>query len=60
MLNGTTAYVEQEPWVQNESIKRNIIFNSSKPFDSELYRSSLNASGLMQDLNDESKLKASD
>ncbi|OJJ45815.1 hypothetical protein ASPZODRAFT_98737 [Penicilliopsis zonata CBS 506.65] len=42
------AYVPQAPWLQNDTIKQNILFYS--PFDEARYQSVINASGLAQDL----------
>ena len=42
------AYVPQQAWLQNASIKDNIIFSS--PFDEERYRQVLEACSLLTDL----------
>lgn len=47
-VNGSFAYVEQEPNVIGGSIRDNILFG--RPFDAELYKSVIEASGLEKDL----------
>ncbi|RAL05511.1 putative ABC multidrug transporter [Aspergillus ibericus CBS 121593] len=42
------AYVPQAPWLQNDTIRQNIIFYS--PFDEARYAQVIEASGLAQDL----------
>ncbi|RHZ55013.1 hypothetical protein CDV55_100368 [Aspergillus turcosus] len=42
------AYVPQSPWLQNDTIRQNIIFYS--PFDEARYNTVIEASGLIQDL----------
>ncbi|KAH1469916.1 hypothetical protein KXV58_001812 [Aspergillus fumigatus] len=42
------AYVPQSPWLQNDTIRQNIIFYSS--FDEARYNTVIEASGLIQDL----------
>ncbi|PWY89924.1 abc transporter [Aspergillus heteromorphus CBS 117.55] len=42
------AYVPQAPWLQNDTIRQNIIFYS--PFDEAKYAAVIEASGLVQDL----------
>ncbi|KAF5861943.1 hypothetical protein ETB97_012342 [Aspergillus alliaceus] len=42
------AYVPQAPWLQNDTIRENITFFS--PFDKARYNAVIEASGLMQDL----------
>jgi ABC-type multidrug transport system fused ATPase/permease subunit len=44
------AYVPQSPWLQNDTIRRNIIFYS--PFDEARYKTVVEASGLVQDLDE--------
>jgi ABC-type multidrug transport system fused ATPase/permease subunit len=45
---GITAYCSQEPWILNQSVRRNIIFGS--PFDGKRYEMVLNACALSQDI----------
>ena len=45
---GGVAYAAQESWVQNETIRDNIVFGS--PFDEERYRKVLYQCGLERDL----------
>lgn len=47
-VNGKTAYVSQQAWIQNATVKDNILFN--KPFDKRLYEKVLKACSLKQDL----------
>ncbi|KAI3027670.1 unnamed protein product [Aspergillus niger] len=42
------AYVPQAPWLQNDTIRQNIVFYS--PFDEARYAMAIEASGLTQDL----------
>ena len=42
------AYVPQEPWLQNDTIKQNVLFYST--FDEQRYNTVIEASGLAQDL----------
>ncbi|CZS72215.1 unnamed protein product [Fusarium graminearum] len=42
------AYAQQLPWLQNKSIRDNILFH--EPFEQERYRSVLNACALLPDL----------
>ncbi|RAK78513.1 putative ABC multidrug transporter [Aspergillus fijiensis CBS 313.89] len=42
------AYVPQAPWLQNDTIRQNIVFYS--PFDETRYATVIEASGLTQDL----------
>ena len=35
ILNGSVAYVPQKPWILNDTVRNNIIFN--KPYDEEKY-----------------------
>ncbi|GAQ10287.1 ATP-binding cassette transporter abc4 [Aspergillus lentulus] len=42
------AYVPQSPWLQNDTIRQNVIFYSS--FDEARYNTVIEASGLIQDL----------
>nr|QNH67946.1 ATP-binding cassette transporter subfamily C member 1 X7 [Brachionus plicatilis] len=47
-LNGSTAYVSQQAWIQNASIKKNILFNLS--CNEEFYEKILEACCLLPDL----------
>ncbi|KAF9918677.1 Multidrug resistance-associated protein 1 [Lobosporangium transversale] len=47
-LNGRVAYVAQEAWIMNCSVKDNILFG--KPLDQERYEQVLRACSLTQDL----------
>lgn len=47
-INGKTAYVSQIPWIQNESIKNNILF--FKDFDQEKYNKIIQVTQLQYDL----------
>lgn len=47
-INGQTAYVPQQAWIQNESVKNNILFGS--PFDEKYYHHVLKSCSLMSDL----------
>ncbi|KAI9932291.1 hypothetical protein MW887_009803 [Aspergillus wentii] len=42
------AYVPQTPWLQNDTIRQNVIFYG--PFDEDRYNTIIEASGLLQDL----------
>ena len=46
--NGGIAYAAQESWVQNETIRDNILFGS--PFDEERYKKVIYQCGLTRDL----------
>jgi ABC-type transport system involved in cytochrome bd biosynthesis fused ATPase/permease subunit len=46
--NGLIAYVAQEPWIQNTSIKGNIVFE--KPFKEKFYKQVLDACQLVPEL----------
>ncbi|KAJ7212213.1 P-loop containing nucleoside triphosphate hydrolase protein [Mycena pura] len=48
--NEGVAYTSQQPWVENATIKQNIAFNSSIPFDEARYTKVLNACALCPDL----------
>lgn len=48
LLSGSTAYVAQPPWIDNCSIRDNIVFGF--PFDQERYDRVLQACALNQDL----------
>lgn len=47
-INGSTAYVPQQAWIQNATIKNNILFNL--PFDEALYNKILESCSLLPDL----------
>ena len=48
-VNGQISYVTQEAWIQNETVKQNIIFG--KYFDEALYHDCIKACALDIDLN---------
>ena len=47
-INGKLGYAAQIPWIQNDTIRNNILF--SKPFDEEKYNRVLNLCQLNEDL----------
>ncbi|KAJ6512183.1 multidrug resistance-associated ABC transporter [Mycena vitilis] len=47
---GGVAYASQQPWLENATIRENIIFNSSIPFDETRYKRALYACALYPDL----------
>ena len=47
-INGSLSYVEQSAWIQNKTIKENILFGS--PFDPMRYEQTLKACQLLRDL----------
>uniref|UniRef100_A0A452VCZ7 ABC-type glutathione-S-conjugate transporter n=1 Tax=Ursus maritimus TaxID=29073 RepID=A0A452VCZ7_URSMA len=47
-IKGTVAYVPQQSWIQNGTIKNNILFGSE--FDEKRYQQILEACALLQDL----------
>ena len=47
-VSGTVAYVSQEAWIQNTTIKKNILFGS--PEDNEKYENVINSCQLIDDL----------
>ena len=47
-INGKIGYAAQIPWIQNETIRNNILF--SEPFDEEKYNKVLNLCQLKEDL----------
>ena len=47
-INGKIGYAAQIPWIQNDTIRNNILF--SKPFDEEKYNKVLYLSQLQEDL----------
>lgn len=48
LSQGTTAYVPQQAWIQNASLKENIIFGGK--FDTKKYKKTLDACALTADL----------
>ncbi|KAM3143255.1 hypothetical protein pb186bvf_004587 [Paramecium bursaria] len=48
-INGRIAYVSQKPWIQNSTLKENILFGNE--FDQEKYDAVLRYSCLIDDLN---------
>lgn len=48
-INGKTAYISQNPWIQNTTIKDNILFFNE--FDEKKYKESVEKSQLINDLN---------
>ena len=49
IVNGTISYVGQEAWIQNNTVKNNILFY--QPYDPEKYENILKLCELNQDLN---------
>lgn len=47
-LSGKVAYASQQPWIQNTTLKNNILF--SKPFSKKFYDEVIEACGLKPDL----------
>ena len=47
-LNGRTAYVAQQAWIQNETLQNNILFGS--PYDESFYNQVLKSCSLLADL----------
>ena len=47
-LNGTTAYSSQQPWIQNATVKDNILFGN--PLNETVYSNVLSACSLDTDL----------
>ncbi|CAI5456759.1 unnamed protein product [Caenorhabditis angaria] len=47
-INGSLAYVPQQAWIQNMTLRKNILF--SKPFDKTYYDQVISACALNQDL----------
>lgn len=47
-LNGHTAYVPQQAWIQNETVKNNILFGT--PLDEDFYNQVLKSCSLLTDL----------
>lgn len=48
-LNGSTAYVPQQAWIQNATVKENILFG--REYDEKIYNEIIQASCLATDLN---------
>ncbi|KAL4899056.1 hypothetical protein BDW74DRAFT_184058 [Aspergillus multicolor] len=48
ILNSAIAYVAQNPWMENASIKENVLFGL--PYDRQRYRKTIFASGLEKDM----------
>ena len=48
VIQGSVAYVSQQAWIQNASVRQNILFG--KPFDEERYDTVLSACALLPDL----------
>ena len=49
-LNGQTAYVPQQAWIQNQTLKNNIIFKLNSHVNDELYQKVLETCSLVSDL----------
>ncbi|KAF1745727.1 hypothetical protein GCK72_022174 [Caenorhabditis remanei] len=47
-VNGSVAYVPQQAWIQNLSLRNNILFN--KPYDQKHYQKVIDDCALVQDL----------
>ena len=47
-LNGSVAYVPQQAWIQNATVKDNILFG--RPFEEEAYNKVIEACSLLTDL----------
>ncbi|KAJ7857734.1 P-loop containing nucleoside triphosphate hydrolase protein, partial [Mycena olivaceomarginata] len=47
---GGVAYAPQQPWIENATIKQNIVFDTSVPFDETRYKRVLHACALYPDL----------
>ncbi|KAF8784564.1 Multidrug resistance-associated protein 1 like [Argiope bruennichi] len=47
-VNGEISYVGEEPWIQNATVEKNILFLKSK--DEKLYRKTLEACALLPDI----------
>lgn len=48
LFQGSVAYVPQQAWIQNATLKKNVLFN--KPYESKLYKEALEACALLPDL----------
>ncbi len=47
VLNGTTAYVPQQAWIQNETARGNVLFG--KDYNDKIYSKVINACSLAVD-----------
>ena len=47
-IKGSVAYVPQQPWLQNESVRQNIVFG--KRYDELFYNRAMEACALYQDV----------
>ena len=47
-INGSIAYVPQKPWIINETLKENVLFES--PYDEQRYKDALRYSSLESDI----------
>jgi ABC-type bacteriocin/lantibiotic exporter with double-glycine peptidase domain len=47
-LSDDVSYVQQQPWIQNKSIKNNILFGM--PYDEEKYKETIKICELKRDL----------
>lgn len=47
-MNGSVAYVAQQPWIRNASLRDNILFGS--PFDQERYNNTIKVCELNADI----------
>jgi ABC-type multidrug transport system fused ATPase/permease subunit len=48
-VNGSISYVPQQPWMQNETVKNNILFGNN--YDESIYNKCIKACALETDLN---------
>ena len=48
-INGSTAYVPQQAWIQNATVKNNILFNL--PYNEDFYNKCIESCSLIPDLN---------
>lgn len=49
-VRGSVAYVAQQPWIANATLRRNVCFDARVPFDEKRYRDTLEACALLPDL----------
>jgi ABC-type multidrug transport system fused ATPase/permease subunit len=49
-ISGRTSYVPQQAWIQNETLKNNIIFNRDSHIDEEFYQKVIDNCQLLPDL----------
>ena len=49
IMNGTSAYVSQQAWIQNETVKENILFG--KKYDEQFYNQVIQVCSLIVDFN---------